>query len=198
MRNPIIVGERVYLRAVEEGDGMASALAYARETDDFTDDYGRYLMSPIYYENAQEKEADEEKPSHITLTSCLKENDEAIGWLGYFDLNLVNGTAETFSFFRPGDWRGRGYGTESKLLLLEYGFDRLGLHVIRSFVFGPNERSWRALGRQGYQPAGKLRWDNTRRGVYQDTFVFDILRDEWQAAKDAWAERRAKERAGHA
>lgn len=198
MNNPIMVGERVYLRALQEEDAKALALAYPQEPAEFYDDFGRYLISPMYTEHELEQSADVETPNFIHFASCLKATDEMIGNLGFFDLDLVNGTAESFAYFFPGQWRGAGYGTESKLLLLEYAFDRLDMHVIQSYVFGPNERSWRALARQGYQPAGTLQFSNTKGGMYRSDFCFDILREEWEAARDAWAERRAKETASNA
>lgn len=186
MRNPIVVGQRVYLRAEEPDDVDAMALQYAQETDDFTDDWGRYPMSPITFQQMMEKSAQQYPPTSLTLQSCLIDDDSLIGWVGIFDLDLVDGTGETFSHFAPGEWRGRGYGTESKFLLLEYCFDHLGLHVIQSYVFAANERSAAALRKQGYQPAGTLRWHGTRRGVYLDTLMFDVKRDEYLAARERW------------
>lgn len=192
MRNQILAGQRVYLRPEEAADADAMAKMHAQETDDFTDDFGRYPLSPLTFKQGIERDAKPEQPKNITFASCLKDSDELIGFLGFFDIDTVNGHAETFSFFAPGEWRGRGYGTESKLLLLEYGFDALQLHIIQSYVWSANERSARALARQGYLPAGRLRWDSTRRGVYLDTLMFDIKRDEWLAAKQRWDTRVAE------
>lgn len=190
----MMVGERIYLRPPEPDDSQTMALAYAQETDDFTDDFGRYVQSPIMFRESFKSDGAGDTPGSMTMMSCLRENDRLIGWLGLVDIDWVNRTAETFSHFMPGEWRGRGYGTESKHLLLEYAFDHVGLHVIQSFVWEANERSARALGRQGYQPTGRRRWENTRRGVYLDALLFDVKRDEWLAARDAWLERRARER----
>lgn len=189
MRNAMMIGERVYLRPQEPDDAHTMALAYAQETDDFTDDFGRYVQSPIMFRETTPSDGAGDPPKDLIVMSCLREDDRLIGWLGFFHLDFVNGTAETFSHFLPGEWRGQGYGTESKHLLLEYGFDHLGLHVIQSYVWQANERSARALARQGYQPAGRRRWENTRRGVYLDTLMFDVKRDEWLAARESWQER---------
>ncbi|MEZ4571140.1 MAG: GNAT family protein [Thermomicrobiales bacterium] len=186
MRNPIIVGERVYLRAEEPDDADTMAHHYAVETDDWIDDFGRFLQSPIMFRSSIEENADVSIPESLTLQSCLIQNDALIGWVGLFGIDYVNGTAETYSHFAPGEWRGKGYGTESKHLLLAYCFDYLQLHILQSYVFGSNERSAAALRRQGYQPAGLLRLDGPRRGKYLDTWVFDVKRDEWLEAYEAW------------
>ena len=191
MRNPLMVGERVYLRAEEPADAETMAHFYALEIDDWTDDFGRFLQSPIMFAQGIKENADVSIPESLTLQSCLIENDQLIGWVGLFSIDYVNRTAETFSHFAPGQWRGQGYGSESKHLLLEYCFDHLHLHILQSGVFGSNERSAAALRRQGYQPAGLLKLDGPRRGKYLDTWVFDVKREEWIQARDEWKRRRA-------
>jgi RimJ/RimL family protein N-acetyltransferase len=90
----------------------------------------------------------------------------------------------------PG-YRERGYGTEAKHLLLEYAFDRLQLHLVTGTTTASNERSQRALLRQGYRPAGKLHWTHTRTGHYRDTMLFDLTRGDWLEARAAWRARNA-------
>jgi RimJ/RimL family protein N-acetyltransferase len=85
----------------------------------------------------------------------------------------------------PG-FRERGYGTEAKHLLLAYAFDRLQLHLITASTVASNERSQRALLRQGYRSAGRLHWTHTRNGRYQDTLLFDLTRGDWLEARAAW------------
>lgn len=183
MRNPLMIGQRVYLRPEETGDAEPHARIFAEETDDFIDDIGRVPASPIMMEHGIREATKSQPPRSVTFSVCLKESDDVIGWVGLGSIDYVNRTAESYSTLRPGEYRGRGYGTEAKLLLLEYGFDRLHLHVIHSYVFGANERSAAALVKQGYKPAGRLKWDYPRRGVYTDTLLFDIKRDEWLDAR---------------
>jgi RimJ/RimL family protein N-acetyltransferase len=57
-----------------------------------------------------------------------------------------------------------------------------------------NERSQIALLRQGYQPAGRLHWTHTKGGLYGDTMLFDLTRDDWLAAHAAWRDRRSTAR----
>ena len=186
MKNPIMIGERLYLRPEEVEDAAPSARWDAEETDDFTDDFGRFPSSPITFAESAKKGAALEMPGTISLMACLRESNEPIGIVGITDINWVNRTGETFSFFAPGGaYRGSGYGTEAKLLLLEYGFERLGLHIIQSVVWEANERSAAALLKQGYQPAGRFKWDGTRRGVYMDALLFDVKHDEFLTSREA-------------
>lgn len=185
MRNPIMIGQRIYLRPEELADAEIDTRSTAEETDDFIGGGGRFPASQIALEQEIREFTRSQPPDGIGLTVCLKETDEMIGIVGLIRIDYVNRTGETYSFFRPGPYRGRGYGTEAKHLLLEYAFDHLQLHIIHSGVFQANERSAAALIKQGYKPAGRMKWHYSRRGVYLDLLLFGVKREEWLAAREA-------------
>lgn len=190
MRNPIMVGERVYLRPLEVADAETLAAITAAETEHFM--YrGRMPYSPLAFAHGIRAGYTQVPPSSIAFAVCLRDDDRCIGGVGIESVDYVNRTGETFTDLGPADMRSRGYGTEAKHLLLEYAFDRLHLHVLRSVVMEPNTRSVAALMKQGYREAGRRQWVDVKGGRYHDALYFDILRDEWLAARDAWRGRRA-------
>ena len=79
--------------------------------------------------------------------------------------------------------RGQGYGTEAKLLLLEYAFDRLGLNMIWAWVKERNPRSQAALRKQGYRDAGRFTWSGYGPDGFENALMFDLLATEWRAAR---------------
>ena len=83
------------------------------------------------------------------------------------------------------EFRSQGYGTEAKHLLLEYAFERLGLHMIFSWVSEFNTRSAAALLKQGYREAGYFAWAHPYQGNYLGGWYFDLLASEWRAARAA-------------
>jgi len=185
MRNPIMVGERVYLRPVEKSDAAAIAHLDAAETDTFM--WRRRIpTSPLEHESWASGLYRGEPPSEVWFAVCLREDDRYIGFVGIGDIDWVHRTGETASELGPAEIRGRGYGTEAKHLLLEYCFDRLFLHVLLSDVDEPNTRSAAALGKQGYRLAGRQRWAEVKNGRYVDMLLFDVVREDWLAARDAW------------
>jgi RimJ/RimL family protein N-acetyltransferase len=184
MRSPLLVGERVYLRPVEAGDAELLARIDATETDTFMW-RSRVPTSPMEYDNWIAELYKQQPPQHVFFSVCLRDGDRFIGNVGVVDIDWLNRTGETASFLGPAELRGKGYGTEAKHLLLEYCFDRIHLHVVKSEVDGPNTRSAAALAKQGYQPAGRLRWTDVKGGRYIDTLLFDVTREEWLAARDA-------------
>lgn len=182
MRNPVMVGERIYLRPVEIADAEMLAAITATETENFM--YrGRMPYSPLAFAAGIREGYAQIPPSSVAFTVCVRDDDRAIGMVGIDSIDYVNRTGETFSDLGPPEVRSKGYGTEAKHLLLEYAYDRLHLHVLRSVVMEPNTRSVAALMKQGYQPAGRLIWGDVKGSRYHDVFLFDLLRDEWLAAR---------------
>lgn len=185
-RNAVMVGERVYLRPEQVGDGELAALRGRRETETFFD-IGRHLTSAVQYDEWIKSHEKKTPPSWITFAACLRENDLPIGWVALIDVDYQHGFAESGSFFGDPAYRGNGYGSEAKHLLLEYAFDRLGLHMLHSWVYFPNTRSAAALRKQGYTEAGRINWLFSHDGAFDNMVVFDLLADEWrQMPRAAW------------
>jgi RimJ/RimL family protein N-acetyltransferase len=176
----VMVGRRVYLRAVQKEDAEPIARYSRQETEPFWD-AGRFIRSAVGFQHWIQEEQKEDPPSNIWWAVCLRENDEYIGQVGLLDLDLVNRFAETGSEINRPEYRGGGYGSEAKHLLLEYSFERLNLHMVRSFVIFPNTRSAAALRKQGYREAGRFNWAFNLNGTYGNAVVFDLLAEEWRA-----------------
>ena len=182
--NAIMVGNRVYLRPVEIEDTEKMGLWSRQERETFFDD-GRAAQSGLAFAHFTRKLAEEDPPSWIRFAIVLRDGDEYIGSNGLDGIDWIHRTAETESFIDRAEHRGGGLGTEAKHLLLEYAFDRLGLHMVRSYVFAPNTRSASALRKQGYRDAGRVRWAGFKDGKLADFFLFDLLAEEWRAARRA-------------
>jgi RimJ/RimL family protein N-acetyltransferase len=185
MHNALITGERVFLRALDVADAEAWAEFIAAEPDAFQK-RGRLPLSPIALAKWIEGLYKTPVPAALSLAVCLIEDGRFIGNVDLDHIDWINRTAETGSYISDASFRGQGYGTEAKFLLLEYCFDHLQLHALCSYVFEPNTRSAAALAKQGYKPAGRWKWDDLKDGVYRDVLVFDILREQYLAAKETW------------
>ena len=178
-KDAIMVGERVYLRAFTEEDAQRAATLSRQDTETFFDN-GRGMTSAYAENRWNRKLMDDDPPEWIRFAIVLRETNEFIGSNGIVDIDWVHKTAETESWIDHVDYRGGGYGTEAKHLLLGYSFDRVGLHQVRSFVWGPNTRSQAALRKQGYRDAGRLNWGGVKNAEYTHDQLFDLLADEWR------------------
>ncbi len=193
MRNPVMIGERIYLRAFELDDARVFAEASHYETETFMD-RGRTPHSPLVQEHLiREAYAQPLQDGELQFVICLKESHEAIGLIAIDHIDLINGTSETGTRFHNPEYRGKGYGTEAKHLILEYAFHRLHLERVVSFVFEPNTRSAAALDKQGYQPAGRVKYNDIKDGMIRDMLVFDLTYDEWLAARERWQQKQQRQ-----
>ncbi|HEV2073348.1 MAG TPA: GNAT family protein [Thermomicrobiales bacterium] len=179
-KNAMMIGKRVYLRPEEKAETKLIAKWSRQETETFFD-IGRHLMSSVVHASWIDGQYEKDKPGWIWFAVCLRETDKVIGAVGLLRVDYVNLTAETGSIFHQKEYRGSGYGSEAKQLLLEYAFDVLGLHMLESWVLFPNTRSAAALRKQGYREAGRAHWIYPHNGRFDNFVVFDLLAKEWRA-----------------
>ncbi len=177
-----MASDRLALRPLETGDAAAAARSTIQETEDSFGE-GRIPGSPLLYAKWWGGHGEQVTPEEVQFAVVLRETGEAIGDNGLYNLDWVGRTAETGSFIYKPEHRGAGLGTEAKHLLLEYAFNRLGLHAIWSWVLVANTRSAAALRKQGYRDAGRIDWIGVGRGEFQSAFLFDLLAAEWRAAR---------------
>ena len=106
-----------------------------------------------------------------------------MGFTRLKNLSRQNRNAEVGSWFAPEAW-GRGANTESKLLLLEYAFERLHCIRVEFQTDSRNIRSRNALAAIGAIEEGILRSRRiTREGSRRDSVFFSILDNEWPLVK---------------
>ncbi|MBA2520139.1 MAG: GNAT family N-acetyltransferase [Chloroflexia bacterium] len=175
----LLVGERVALRMSEPDDWKRISRLARRETETFFD-RGRWLGSPLDGLHWVKESVKQVPPKEVLLSVIQRETGELIGEVLLLHVDMFHRTAETGSMIYVPELRGQGIGSEAKLLLLEFAFDLLGLHMVRSFVWGPNTRSQAALRKQGYRDAGRLHWDSTAGAEFVDVVMFDLLSSEWR------------------
>ena len=181
-QNAVIVGNRLYLRPMEQADAEEIARWTMRETDT-AHDTGRSFRSPITYWHWNRKHANAVPPAWTRFAIVTLDGGIVIGSNGLASIDWIERTAETETEIVRPAYRSAGFGTEAKHLLLEYGFDMLGLHMVRSQAWAFNTRSCAALRKQGYRDAGRLAWTGMKSGEMADDLIFDLLADEWRAAR---------------
>ena len=177
--NAVMVGPRVYLRPLEITDASGMTLANRRESETFMDE-GRFPWAAAGERQVIRSLSKDDPPTQVLFAVCLRETGEHIGANGVVRLDLIDRTAGTASWFHDVASRNQGYGSEAKQLLLAYAFERLGLHSVTSWVWGPNGRSAAALRKQGYRECGRQFWDGIKNGQYTHAYAFDFLADEWR------------------
>lgn len=120
-------------------------------------------------------------PREVQFGIALHEGDRYIGNTSFMKIDWVSRAATSGTVIGEKDCWGKGYGTEAKALLIQYGFLTLNLNRLHSEVIAFNERSARHLLANGYTLEGRRRQACFRDGVYHDMLDFSLLREEWLA-----------------
>ncbi len=102
-----------------------------------------------------------------------------IGSMGLHRISWINRTATSGAFIGETEHQGQGYGTEAKMLLLEYAFNTLNLRKVCSTVLAFNGRSQRYNKKCGYVVEGVQRSQMFHNGEYHDLILMAVFRDDW-------------------
>ena len=79
--------------------------------------------------------------------------------------------------------RGKGYGTEAIRLMVDYLFLAKDIVRIQAETHPQNKTSSRVLEKAGFSKEGVIRKSFFSRGVWRDTALYSILREEWKQPK---------------
>lgn len=104
-----------------------------------------------------------------------------IGNTGLHGIDYRHRTAEFGIVIGEKDCWGKGYGTETTALMLDYGFHALDLHNIMLRVYSFNERAVRAYTRAGFRLMGRRREAYRAGGRAYDVIYMDCLATEFQS-----------------
>ncbi len=104
-----------------------------------------------------------------------------IGSTGLHQVNLRHRHAEFGILIGEPECWGRGYGTETTRLMLDFGFHGMGLHNIMLRVYSFNERGLNAYRRAGFHEIGRRREAIWVGGRAWDEVFMDALASEFNS-----------------
>ena len=109
-----------------------------------------------------------------------------VGWTELKDIDRHHGTAEYAIMVGDPSVRGRGFGSEVTRLMLQYGFETLGLHNIHLYYMEFNAGARRVYERAGFREYGRRagayrsgaeRWDIVFMQCLREDFVESTASD---------------------
>ena len=95
--------------------------------------------------------------SEVAFTIYERATGRPIGNTGLHEVDYRNRTASFGILIGEPECRGKGYGTETTRLMLDYAFTALGLHSVMLIVFEFNTAGIRAYKRAGFKESGRRR-----------------------------------------
>ena len=127
--------------------------------------------------------------NNIQVLIYARDTGEPIGTMD-LRINTLNQVGSTGALIGDPAYHGRGYGTEAKMLLLEYAFNWRGLHSVTSRVLACNGRSARYNERCGYREVGRLTGVHIRDGERCDEIIMQVMADEWRTTWEEYKKAR--------
>jgi [ribosomal protein S5]-alanine N-acetyltransferase len=100
-----------------------------------------------------------------------------IGSAGLRDIDPEHLQAE-LGFWIGREWWGQGYAREAAAVVIQFGFDSLGLNRICAHHMARNPAAGQVLKALGMRQEGLLRQRVRKWGVYEDVVLYAIVRDD--------------------
>jgi len=173
--------DRLYLRALEPEDHrtthrwrrdpgyQAGVLSQKRINSLETE--RRWIESAI---------EDHERGKTLRFAIMTIEEKEFVGLVFLTNIDHVNKRAGFGSWIGEVKYRGKGYVTEARHLLVRYAFHELNLRRLEARVIASNTASLRSVEKFGYTKEGVLRQHTYKNGRANDVIVFSLLKPEYE------------------
>ena len=174
----MIVGKRVYLRAVEEKD-LIKIVDWRNDPSVYKFFYEQEPLSletqRIWFKNFLNR-SDEK----LWIIDSIETREQPIGTVGLVHLDWRNRKGEWGRFLIGNtNFRNGGYGSEVEALILRYYFDHLNMNRLQCEVFLDNENVWKLHEKFGFKREGLFRQYVFKEGKYKDVVYLSMLREEY-------------------
>jgi RimJ/RimL family protein N-acetyltransferase len=169
-----ITGRLVRLRPVRPDDAprMVESLADPRVVYHLA----HWALLPYSLEQAQQWVANDQPDALRWAIECLADG-EYVGGTGLHNISHFNRHCAFGIWIGPPERWGRGYGTETCKLAVEYAFRHLAMEKVSLFVFSGNDRARRSYERAGFVSEGVMRREFWRDGGLVDVETMAVFRD---------------------
>ena len=115
----------------------------------------------------------------------VKETDELIGFGSIIYIDWINKSDHCPSMIGDRKYWSKGYGSEARLLLLDFAFSERGFNRIWALILENNIASRRMFEKCGYKTEGVLRQSIYKNGKFQNQVIMSNLQEEfYQMLKD--------------
>lgn len=168
-----IKGKQIYLRAITDED-TEQVVCWRNQKDVVQNFIYRKPLSAKEHIQWLRNKVDTGLVHQFII--CLNEDNRAIGSVYLQKFEEENRKAESGIFIGDTSVRGKGVGTEAVKLLVEYGFEMLGLHKIVARVLAFNKPSAKLHEKAGYLQEAYLHDELFIEGRYEDLLMFGIVK----------------------
>jgi RimJ/RimL family protein N-acetyltransferase len=176
MKNPFLIGSKIYLRAPEPGDEKVFALSENHPDPRETLYYALPTSIETHLKNINQKSKDF---SIILFTICSLEPDEPIGNTAFVRIDWIGRMATFYIAIAEKENWSKKFGKEAVQLMVDYAFETLNLNRIQLHVSVENERAIKVYKNSGFVIEGTLRQAMYFKNTYHDFYLMAILKEDW-------------------
>jgi len=123
--------------------------------------------------------------SEVVLAIIAKIDNRHIGNVALQNIHWINRSAEFAMLLGAKDCWGQGYGTQAAAIMVQHGFNALGLRRITFGTFEANLAVRNIAAKLGFVEEGLRRKAVFKNGIYVDVVEFGLLKDEFKNIKHA-------------
>lgn len=180
----MIEGTRVNLRAIEMTD-LERCQRWINDREVTRHLAMRYPISMAAEETWLRELTSKPMSFDAVIFAIETKEGRHIGNLDLRDVQSENRASMLGIMIGERDCWSQGYGSDAVRTLLAFAFDEMNLNRVELHVFDDNERAIACYVKCGFVEEGRLRQDVYYDGAYHDAVVMSVLRDEFDAARNA-------------
>jgi RimJ/RimL family protein N-acetyltransferase len=166
-------GTRVTLRGLTEHD-----LEFVRQLRNLPENRRQFFFQGEIGAEAQKAWYAKYAADPTDLNVIVFREGTRIGTMALYRLDAVNRSAEYGRVLLAAEAHGYGFAGEAALLLLRYGFKKLGLHRIFLEVFSDNDAAIRVYRQLGFHEEGVRRDAFMQDGSWRRVVCMSMLEKE--------------------
>ena len=179
----VLIGNKVYIRPVERED-LNQRVDWINDPE---------VQATLNYDYPVSRARTEKwfeavvlDPVRRDFSVCTLDTEEYIGFCGLLDFSVRERKAELYATIGAKEfWRG-GFGTDTYRVLVNYGFQELGLNRIYGYQLLHNAGAHRVVEKLKWTREGLLREDLFSHGRLVDRYLVAILREDWEANAEVY------------
>jgi RimJ/RimL family protein N-acetyltransferase len=177
MKNPISVGKRIYFRPLEIDDIDKGWQKWINDenSSEFLDG-----IFPVSRESLIKYYSDNQPPNSVIFSICDKSNDKYFGNAKLGSIDWVNRRCTYGRLIGLEEYKNKGFGTEALVLLIKYGFLKLGMNRIYSGAIKDNIASLKSNEKVGFVKEGIQRNAIWRNGKFNDIISLAITKEDFE------------------
>ena len=173
--NLTVEGKRIFLREIRLSDANKNYCCWMNDPE-----MNQYLESRFEKWSIKKLKsyvsAIKKNPSYVFLAIIAKNRNKHIGNIKIGPVDRVHKLADVGIIIGEKSFWGKGFAAEAIKLVVDYAFNKLGLHKLTAGAYSNNIRSIKAFKKAGFSVEGVRKKHYLCNGDYVDGVLLGIVR----------------------